>query len=120
MAGRFQQRGEQVVDGTVSAASWISRIWDMSVQSVADRLCVGEQLESLPMVAEALTRGDIGYQSASVICHLRDKLGEKREGLDEEQWIGLAREHSVNDLRSLSAHTRYALDPHGLDRDAHA
>src|SRR5260370_13556895 len=70
------------------------------------------------MVAEALSRGEIGYQSASVICHLRDKLGEKREGLDEEQWIGFAREHSVKYLRWLSAHTRYALDPDGFERDA--
>src|SRR5260370_3269752 len=69
------------------------------------------------MVAEALFRGEIGYQSASVICHIRDKLGEKRDGLDEEQWIGFAREYSVKDLRWLAAHTRYALDPDGFDRD---
>jgi len=89
----------------------------MSVPSAADRLCVGEQLESLPKIAAALSSGEIGYQSASVICHLRDKLGEKREGLDEEQWIGFAREYSVKDLRWLAAHTRYALDPDGFDRD---
>jgi len=118
MVRRVQQRGDHLVDGNITAASWISRICGMSVPSAADRLCVGEQLESLPMVAEALTRGDIGYQSASVICHLRDKLGEKRECLDEEQWIGFAREHSVKDLRWLSAHTRYALDPDGFERDA--
>src|SRR6266851_4271325 len=117
MARRVQQRGEHLVAGNITAASWISRICGMSVPSAADRLCVGEQLESLPMVAEALTRGEIGYQSASVICHLRDKLGEKRECLDEEQWIGFAREHSVKDLRWLSAHTRYALDPDGFERD---
>jgi len=117
MARRVQERGDHLVGGNISAASWISQICGMSVPSAADRLCVGEQLESLPMVAEALTKGDIGYQSASVICHLRDKLGEKREGLDEEQWIGFAREHSVKDLRWLAAHTRYALDPDGFERD---
>jgi hypothetical protein len=117
MARRAQQRGDHLVAGNITAASWISGICGMSVPSAADRLCVGEQLESLPRVAEALTKGDIGYQSASVICHLRDKLGEKRECLDEEQWIGFAREHSVKDLRWLSAHTRYALDPDGFERD---
>src|SRR5229473_2391485 len=104
-----QRSGDHLVGGNISAASWISRICGMSVPSAADRLCVGEQLESLPRVAEALSRGEIGYQSASVICHLRDKLGEKRECLDEE--------HSVKDLRWLSAHTRYALDPDGFERD---
>src|SRR5260370_32891256 len=83
-----QRSGDHLVDGNISAAAWVSRACGMSVNSAADRLCVGEQLESLPMVAEALSRGEIGYQSASVICHLRDKLGEKRDGLDEEQWIG--------------------------------
>src|SRR5260370_34201645 len=116
MVRRVQQRGDHLVGGNISAASWISRICGMSVPSAADRLCVGEQLESLPMVAEALASGEIGYQSASVICHLRDKLGEKRGGLDAEQWIGFARAHSVKDLRWLSAHTRYALDPDGLER----
>jgi len=117
MVRRVQARGDHLVDGNISAASWISRTCAMSVTSAADRLCVGEQLESLPLVAEALSRGEIGYQSASVICHLRDKLGEKRDGLDEEQWIGFAREYSVKDLRWLAAHTRYALDPDGFERD---
>src|SRR5260370_23543056 len=112
-----QRSGDHLVDGNISAAAWVSRTCGMSVNSAADRLCVGEQLESLPMVAEALSRGEIGYQSGSVICHLRDKLGEKRDSLDEEQWIGFAREHSVKDLRWLSAHTRYALDPDGFERD---
>src|SRR5712691_6712576 len=93
--------GDHLVDGNISATAWVSRTCGMSIPSAADRLCVGEQLESLPMVAEALSRGEIGYQSASVICHLRDKLGEKRECLDEEQWIGFAREHSVKALRWL-------------------
>src|SRR5260370_14026101 len=91
MVRRVQQRGDHLVDGNISAASWVSWSCGMSVPSAADRLCVGEQLESLPMVAEALSRGEIGYQSASVICHLRDKLGAKRDGLDQQPWIGFGR-----------------------------
>src|SRR5216684_2646911 len=98
MVRRVQQRGDHLVDGNISAASWISRTCGMSVPSAADRLCVGEQLESL-------------------ICHLRDKRGEKRDSLDEELWIGFAREYSVKSLRWLAAHTRYALDPDGFERD---
>ena len=117
MVRRAQQRGDHLIAGNISAVSWIGRTCGMSVTSAADRLCVGEQLESLPLVAEAVSKGEIGYQSASVICHLREKLGEKRDGLDEEQWIGFAREYSVKDLRWLSAHTRYALDPDGFERE---
>ncbi len=64
MVRRVQQRGDHLVDGNITAASWISRTCGMSVPSAADRLCVGEQLESLPLVAEALSSGEIGYQSA--------------------------------------------------------
>jgi hypothetical protein len=117
MVRRAQKRGDHLVGGNITVGSWISRICGMSVPSAADRVCVGEQLETLPKVAAALSTGEIGYQSASVICHLREKLGEKGDHLDQEQWIGFAREYSVKDLNWLAAHTRYALDPDGFERD---
>jgi hypothetical protein len=43
-----QQAGEHLVAGNITAASWIARTCGMSVSSAADRVCVGEQLESLP------------------------------------------------------------------------
>src|SRR5260370_31078620 len=94
MVRRAQKRGDHLVGGNIPVGSWISRICGMSVPSAADRVCVGEQLETLPKVAAALSTGEIGYQSASVICHLRDKLGEKGDGLDEVQWIRLGRDSS--------------------------
>ncbi len=112
-----KRSGDHLIAGTMTAASWISRICGMSIPAAKDRLCVGEQLESLPMVADALSRGEISYQSASVICHQREKLGEKRDCLDEEQWLGFARKHSIEELNWIGAHMRYAVDPDGFDRD---
>jgi hypothetical protein len=63
--------------------TWLSRLCGVSATSAADRLCVGSQLESLPKVAQALRSGEIGYQSASLLCHLRDQLGDKRDRFDE-------------------------------------
>src|SRR5260370_2453340 len=94
MVRRAQKRGDHLVGGNITVGSWISRICGMSVPSAADRVCVGEQLESLPVVAAALSTGELGCQAASVICHLRDKLGEKGDGLDEVQWIRLGRDSS--------------------------
>ncbi|MGH7760010.1 MAG: hypothetical protein ACREOY_01145, partial [Candidatus Dormibacteraceae bacterium] len=73
----------------------------MSISSAADRLCVGAQLESLPRVAAALSSGEISYQAASALCHLHERLGEQREGFDEEEMLGYAREFSVFELRKL-------------------
>src|SRR5713226_9856999 len=84
-----KKSGDHLIGGNVTAASWISRICGMSVPSAADRVCVGEQLESLPKVAAAVSSGEISYQSASVICHLRDKLGEKREHLTKSSGSAL-------------------------------
>ena len=114
---RATERGDHLVKGHCSAVSWVMDICTMSQGSASDRLCVGEQLESMPKVVDALSRGQIGYQSASVICHLRDQLGQKSVELNEEEWIGYAREFSIKGLRRLSDHTRYVVDPDGFDRD---
>src|ERR1700675_2649465 len=68
--------GEHLVAGNISAASWIARTCGMSITSAADRLCVGEQLESLPKVAAALGSGEVSFQAASALCHLHERLGE--------------------------------------------
>jgi len=116
-ARQAQRAGDHLIGGNITAASWIARTCGMSVPAAKDRLCVGEQLESLPMVAEALSRGEISYQSASVICHQRENLGEKSECLDEEQWLGFARKHTIKDLNWIADHFRYAVDPEGFERE---
>jgi Domain of unknown function (DUF222) len=110
------QRGEHQMTGN-SPVSWVASTCSMTPTSASDRLCVGAQLEHLPKVAKALSSGEIGYQCASVICHLRDQLGERRELLDEDMWISFAREHGPRNLRWIAQHVRYMLDPDGFDRD---
>src|SRR5258706_8440344 len=96
-----QEAGAHLAAGNITAASWIARTCDMSISSAADRLCVGEQLESLPKVAAALGSGEISYQSTSVLCHLREQLGEKAKLFDEDEMLQYAREWSVFHLRKL-------------------
>jgi len=115
---RAQERGDHLVEGNITATSWISRTCGMSVTSAADRLCVGAQLESLPKVAAALSAGEIGYQSTSVLCHLRDQLGEKRDLFDEEEMLDYARRFSVFHLRLLCRYARHAADPDGFFNEA--
>src|ERR1700724_34220 len=105
-----QKSGDHLVDGAFTAVSWISRTCGMSVTSAADRLCVGEQLESMPKVAAALSAGEISYQSASVLCHLREQLGDKRDLFNEDEMLGYARQFSVFHLRILCRAARHAAD----------
>lgn len=117
-ASSFARGGGHLLEGPCTAVSWISRNCHLSSTSASDRLCVGRELESLPEVSCALATGEIGYQSASLLCHLREQLGDKRDALDEEQLVGYARQFTVAQLRVLSKHARHAADPEGFDRDS--
>ncbi len=109
------RRGDHLIEGK-TPNGWVRSNCRLSRGSAADRLCVGEQLESLPLVTEALRSGELGYQQASVICHFRDKLREDlRENIDEEWWIGQAKDSSIENLRWLEQHTRYVVDPDSFD-----
>ncbi len=110
-----RKRGEHLLAGK-TPTGWVAETCGLTLSSASDRLCVGEQLESLPQVAQALGSGEISYQSASVICHFRDRLREDlRENINEEWWIDQAKKFSVKTLRWLEEHTRYAVDPDSFD-----
>jgi hypothetical protein len=113
-----QKVGEHLAGGNISAASWIARTCGMSITSAADRLCVGEHLESLPKVAAALASGEISYQSTSVLCHLREQLAEKAKLFDEDEMLEYARAWSVFHLRKLCTAARHEADPDGFFNDA--
>jgi Domain of unknown function (DUF222)/HNH endonuclease len=115
-----EKSGEHLAGGNITAGSWIARTCGMSVTSAADRLCVGEQLESLPKVAAALSSGEISYQSASALCHLRERLGENAEFFDEDEMLGYAREFSVFDLRKLCRVAWHSANPDGFFKEAEA
>jgi hypothetical protein len=117
-AREAQKAGAHLVSGNITAASWIARTCKMSVTSAADRLRVGEQLESLPKVAAALDSGEIGYQSVSVLAHLREKLGDKKDLFNEDEMLGYAREFSVSGLRQLCRVAWHVVDPDGFFNEA--
>src|ERR1700737_3815848 len=119
-AREAKKSGEHLASGLATAATWISRTCNMSVTAAADRLRVGKQLESLPKVAAALSTGEIGYQSASLLCHLRDWLGDKRDLFDEDEMLGHARDYSVFDLRKICTVAKHAADPDRFFEEAEA
>ena len=121
-ANRAAARGDQLLTGQ-SATSWVARQCQMSKSAASDRLCVGAQLEKLPRVAQALSSGEIGYQATSVICHLQERIGQVGAVVDEEEWVGRAREWSLKNLSLEAASTWHGVDPAGFNakvEEAHA
>src|SRR2546425_9838415 len=113
---RAKVRGDHLLAGQ-SACTWVASTCQISPTAAADRLCVGEQLESMPRVAEALGSGEIGYQAASVICHLQKHVSELEVRIDEEMWVDNARRFSIKDLSGIAASTWHAVNPDGFCLD---
>src|SRR5205809_2237287 len=112
--GAARKPCDQLLSGQ-SACTWVAKQCLMSKTAPGDRLCVGEQVGHLPRVAEALSSGQIGYQAAAVICHLSDQVGEKRQYIDQEHWIGYAQRFSLKDLRYLTYEARVRWDCEGFE-----
>ena len=119
--GRVVDRGRRCGDHQLSRltpAGWVARTCGLSRKTAGDRLCVGRQLESLPQVAEALAKGEIGYQAVSAICHLREQLGERVDAEREKEMVSFARRFSVEHLRICCRHARAVADPEGFEKDS--
>src|SRR5213594_2764022 len=113
---RGAQRGDNTLEGK-TVHGWVASTCRLSGSGASDRLRVGAQLENLPRIAGALRSVEIGYQAASLVCRLSEQLGEKRQLMDEQQWVEYARTFSIDDLRRLTEHARYVADPDGAEKD---
>jgi uncharacterized protein DUF222 len=111
---RATVRGDQLLAGQ-SASTWIALQCQMSKASASDRLCVGAQLEKLQRVAAALSSGEIGFQAASVICHLQERIAHVDCAVDQEAWVRMAREWSLRNLSREAASTWHGVDPAGFN-----
>ena len=107
-----KRRGDHLLTGKTPCGS----VMHLTPGAAAERLRVGEQLEAMPQIAQALSSGEIGYQSTAVICNFRSKLREDlRQNIDQGFWIEQARESSVRDLSWLEQNVRYLVDPDSFD-----
>jgi hypothetical protein len=69
----------------------------------------------VPQVAQALASGEIGFQAASVICHLQERLAQVGAAIEEEEWIARAQRWSVKVLSAEAAKTWHGVDPAGFN-----
>lgn len=108
-----RQRGDHLLTADTPTA-WAAKQCHSSKTSAADRLCVGEQLPKLPAVSEALVSGRIGYQAASVLCHLQQRLQEMGGAIEQDEWVQRASEWPLKWLAAEAAKTWHAVDPAGF------
>ena len=114
VVGAAARRGEHLLTGQ-SATTWVATQCHLSKHAAADRLCVGEQLPKLGAVAAALDAGSIGFQAASVLCHLQERVAQVGAEIDQAEWIERAQVWSLKNLAIEAAKTWHAIDPAGFD-----
>ncbi|TMG21835.1 MAG: hypothetical protein E6H99_04095, partial [Chloroflexi bacterium] len=57
-----RKRGANLLTGQ-TPCSWVAQTCGLTPNAASDRLCVGKHLDAMPLVAEALSSGEIGYQA---------------------------------------------------------
>jgi len=72
---RFDKAGEYKADGALSAVAWVRERCNLSAGAAAERVTIARQLETLPQIAKALAKGDVGYQHVALIARAAENVG---------------------------------------------
>lgn len=116
----FASTDEYDVQGAVSPIQWIRSNCRMGGGAAADRVAVGEQLNTLPESSQALVEGEIGFAHLALIARTATAIA-MAEGpakpFEEDRLLARAREYGVGRFRDFCEHARHAGDPDGFARD---
>jgi hypothetical protein len=119
-SAEFAATDEYDEQGAVSPIQWIRLNCHMGGGAAADRLAVGEQLNTLPESSQAMVGGEIGFAHIALIARTATAIGQAEgpsKPFDEERLLAKAREFSVGRFRDFCEHERHAGDPDGYARD---
>ena len=118
-AARFAATDEYEAQGSVSPIDWIRHQCKMSGHAASERVCVGEEIERLPLSSEAMGEGRIGFAHLALMARTSSALHQSptTNGLDEGALLASASELSVGRFRHVCFHARHAADPQGYAAD---
>jgi hypothetical protein len=112
-AAAFATTDEYDRQGFLSPIHWIRLNCHMGSGAAADRLAVGEHIDSVPESVEAMAGGDIGFTHLALIARTAAAIADSETGkpFDETPLLQKAREFSVGRFRDFCHHMRHAADP---------
>jgi hypothetical protein len=118
-AADFAATNEYEVQGSITPIDWIRHNCQMSGHAAAERVCVGEQADSLPQSADAMCQGQIGFAHLVLLARTSRALFESdtAHSFDETALLARARETSVGRFRHVCHHARHADDPEQFAAD---
>jgi len=115
MAAAFAQTDQYDVDGCVSPIHWMRLNCHMTSGAAADRIAVGERIDSVPQSVEAMVGGEVGFPHLALIAREAEAVAELGGGrqFDETPLLAKARDLTVGRFRNFCHHHRHAIDPEG-------
>ncbi|MGI8680540.1 MAG: DUF222 domain-containing protein [Mycobacteriales bacterium] len=109
----FDARGGATADGAVSTAAWLRRTCRLAPGAARERVVVARELAELPRTAAELAAGDISYRHAALIATATADLPDADAPPAEEILLAAARRTDPANLRKLTTHLQFVLDPDG-------
>ncbi|MHB8588682.1 MAG: HNH endonuclease signature motif containing protein [Candidatus Dormibacteraceae bacterium] len=115
-AAAFAETNEYDHQGSVSPIHWIRLNCHMSAGAAADRVAVGEQLQSVPESHQRMVEGEIGFRHLALIARTATDIAVTgtNKPFDEAPLLDKARELSVGRFIDFCHHMRHAADPEGF------
>jgi Domain of unknown function (DUF222) len=115
----IERRGMHAADGQLSAAAWVARRHGLSQGAAETRMHTARALEEMPLVAEALSRGDISTAATDALVRAREAAPDAFACV-EGGMVERARSLSHRDLRAELDRWRQNVDAGHDEDDRHA
>ncbi len=114
-SAEFAATDEYDRQGSISPIHWIRLNCHMGSGAAADRVAVGEQLQSVPESHQSMADGEIGFAHLALIARTAAAIAESgtNQPFDETPLLNKARDLSVGRFRNFCHHMRHAADPEG-------
>lgn len=107
LAADFNNSAYWDYEGYNSGIDWMRINCNMTSTAAADRVAVGERLETMPESVKAMESGDIGFAHLTVMARTANAI---RGPLDETKLLPLARESSPGKFHYQCMHYRHSVN----------
>ena len=112
MAATFAGTDEYDRQCAYSPIHWLRTNCHLTAGAAADRVAVGQLVQSVPQSVEAMAGGEIGFAHLALIAREAEAAAETGlDSFDETKLLEKARNFTVGRFRNFCHHQRHALDP---------
>lgn len=119
----FWHQQRHLSDVAASLTSWLRVKCRLSTAAASQHADAARQLPDLPLTADALRSGAIGFHHAAVIARCAAEVGADKVRPTEQILIEAAQKLDPGRLRLVTRHLRHCVDPDGAleaSNDDHA